>query len=586
MTCISSIAESAKQQFALYYDELIPFLFACIQEFSAKEYHQLRGQTIECLTILMDSGDRTAFSKYLQTLIDLLINLQNEENPKGDPQRYYLITCWQRVCIHLDKNFAQYLPKIIDGFFKIGRSIPEMSTGSLQAGSIESVLREINGKTNDEAELSTTEIEEKEMALQMLKLFAFVLKEKYAEYVEETTKIIEPVLTFSVNARLRKEAASMLPDLLNCLRFANIPKEPFTTAGNRFIHDLLNAHNKERDIETASVQVQALKKLYEIMGHFMTQNDTKIMVSKILNYFKESDEQKDMLNEYDDLEKEDDDEGNEGIQETIEAEEDYQKNLAYLLTTIAKTHKEEFVVVLPVIISTIVQPYLSADKAYQKVALIIIAALVECLTVEKLGDDLYKSFATIFIGFSTKPDNELRQMACYGIGALSKGGATVFGQIAIQCLTALGTAIEFKGDIKNKYSFNAARDNAISSIGKILKYQATSIPFSELWSKWICYLPICIDVNEARFVHEFVADTLISKPEIAVGPNGSLLGDILRVFIGIYRTGLISKDGKGKMVKALKELSKYPTIAGLMNEIYEKSLTDENKDTLRTMLQS
>ena len=586
MTCISSIAESAKQQFALYYNELIPFLFACVQQFSAREYHQLRGQTIECLTILMDSGERTAFSKYLQTLIDLMVNLQNEENPKGDPQHYYLITCWQRVCLYLGKDFVQYLPKIIDGFFKIGRSIPEMSTSSLQSGSIESVLREVNGKANNEIELTTTEIEVKEMALQMLKLFAFVLKEDYAEYVEETTKIVEPVLTFSVNTKLRKEAASILPDLLDCLKAANVAKESFIAVGRRYIHDLLNAHNKEADIETASIQILALKKLYRIIGHFMTQNDTKVMVAKILNYFKESDEQKDILHEYGDLEKEEDDEGNGGIQETIKAEEDYQKNLAYLLVAIANTHKEEFVSQVPIVLDTIVNPYLSSDKGYQKVALLVIAGLIECLTVEKLGVDLYKSFAAIFIEFTTRPDNELRQVACYGIGSLSKGGATIFGEIAAQCLTALAAAIEFKDDTKNKYTFNVARDSAISSIGKILKYQATTIPFPEIWPKWICYLPICTDTEEAKFAHEFVADTLINKPEIAVGPNGNLLGEILRIFIGIYRTGLISKEGKSNMVQALKELSKYPTIAALMNEIYEKSLTDENKETLRAMLQS
>lgn len=590
VSCIASIAESAYEKFVPYYDELIPFLFACVQQFSSREYHKFRGQVIECLTIIMTSGDNKAFQKYTHPLIELMVSMHNEENPKGDPQRFYLLSSWQRVCFLLEKNFAPYLPKIIEGFFKIARTVPEMSTAkNLQSGSLESVLKEVSGKSdNGKVEINTAEIDEKEQALEMLKIFACQLKEKYAPYVEETTKIMEPVLAFSVNSRLRRQAASALPELLQCLKAAEVSREVLVEVGKRYINDLIAVHEKELSSETKTVQVMALKKIYEVLGHFMTPPDTKNLVDKILACFKSSNEQREALCHYKILEKEEceEEETNSETQTYIEIEEDYQKMLTYLLGEISKSHRDEFAPEVPLILSTVVTPYLSGNPAYQRIAIFIIDDLIDNLAVEKLGPDTYKQLAAVLIKYAVQPEHEVRQAACYGIGALGKAGGETFGAIALQCLTVLAAAAEVKMNMVDKYGFSAARDNAISSIGKILKYQEHAVPFAAIWPKWICYLPIGTDREEARFVHEFVADTLIEKPEIAVGADGGQLKEILRIFIEIHGKSLISKEGEQKVSRALKELGKYPAIAAIMNNIYEKELSPESKSVLSTMLQS
>eukprot|EP00826_Nyctotherus_ovalis_P002740 TRINITY_DN10551_c0_g3_i10.p1 TRINITY_DN10551_c0_g3~~TRINITY_DN10551_c0_g3_i10.p1 ORF type:complete len:187 (+),score=56.46 TRINITY_DN10551_c0_g3_i10:182-742(+) len=147
--------------------------------------------------------------------------------------------------------------------------------------------------------MHTLDVEEKEGVLCMLKTFASTLKEEYAQYVEETVKIVEPMLSFSADPKIRQVAASILPELLNCLNAATIPKESLVVAGKRFADALILAHNKDESVETKSIHMLALGKIYRTLGHFMTLAHTKALIAKILNYFKQSDEQLNMLREYD-----------------------------------------------------------------------------------------------------------------------------------------------------------------------------------------------------------------------------------------------------------------------------------------------
>ena len=428
------------------------------------------------------------------------------------------------------------------------------------------------------------------MALQMLQVFAVELKEKYAEYVEETTKIVQPMLAFGPNSGLRKESANILPSLLSCLKKAEIPNEALIIAGKRYISDLLEAHDKELSTEVKISQILAIKSVYETMGHFMSPGDTKIIIERILGYFKTSNDLRNVIVQKEKDEKDEDDEEEEeaskDTQKDIDAEEDYQKNLTYFLGAVENSHKDETIPEIPIITTNIIQPYLIGNTAYQKIALFIIDDFLEYLTVEKLGLETWKQFAVIILTYTSRVEHELRQAACYGVGALSQGGSTAFSEISLQCLTALAAAIEVKEDPKRKDEWLAARDNAISSIGKILKYQPTSVPFGDIWSKWVCYLPIKDDLPEAKFVHNFLAETIIANPESSLGSNGSLLGEIIRIFIKVHKGNLIKKIDKPKITAALKKLAENPTIAAMMDDIYKNNLRPEDKSIFEEIVKA
>lgn len=66
MTAIASTAEAAKDKFHAYFSECIPILFNVFQTYTGKEYKQLRGQTIECITLIAHSINKEVFMPYLQ----------------------------------------------------------------------------------------------------------------------------------------------------------------------------------------------------------------------------------------------------------------------------------------------------------------------------------------------------------------------------------------------------------------------------------------------------------------------------------------------------------------------------------------
>eukprot|EP00831_Metopus_contortus_P021854 TRINITY_DN1985_c0_g1_i1.p1 TRINITY_DN1985_c0_g1~~TRINITY_DN1985_c0_g1_i1.p1 ORF type:complete len:588 (-),score=104.43 TRINITY_DN1985_c0_g1_i1:23-1786(-) len=548
----------------------------------------------ECITIISAAIGYDNFKEYSTSLIELFISIQDGELNKGDPQRFYLLGAWQRICLLMQKEFVPYLPKIIPNLLKIVSTVPGMSLSKsgLASGSLESIIREVCGEKSNQLELSTSETEEIEMGLQMLQVFATELREHFAPYVEETSKIVEPMLTFMSNPDLRKQSAKLLAPLLKSLSTAGCSRDSVVNIGSKFIALLLNSHQKEVHTDVRSAQVLGLKYVIDEIGHFMNAKDTEIMIGKVLEFFNKTDERKKALKKQGEIAKEDEDEKDDDLElgdeyeDTVEFEEDYQKDLTYLLGSIMNTHKEEFKPHVHPIIINLIQPYLSGNSNMQKAALFILDDLAEYLGVEKLGEEVWRQIVPIILNYTTKQEPDLRQAACYGVGCLAKSGGTVFKEFAGQCLESLGKAIEIKIHSKTLEEGLEAKDNAIASIGKILKYQPTSVSFPEIWSKWLLLLPIKEDKDEAKDTHKFVVDTLIQYPEAAIGADGKLLGEIIRILVQVFETKLVSKETRHDIVKAIKQLSAHPTIATMLDDLYKTKLKAQEQKVLETIMKS
>lgn len=72
---------------------------------------------------------------------------------------------------------------------------------------------------------------------------------------------------------------------------------------------------------------------------------------------------------------------------------------------------------------------------------------------------------------------------------------------------------------EKKTQFHHARDNAIASLGKILKYQKELIQtnksiYDQLAQKWVSYLPITHDTEEAQLQYEFLGDFVVNEPAV------------------------------------------------------------------------
>jgi len=72
--------------------------------------------------------------------------------------------------------------------------------------------------------------------------------------------------------------------------------------------------------------------------------------------------------------------------------------------------------------------------------------------------------------------------------------------------------------------YHHARDNAIASVGKIIKFQTAVVQSnpayqSQLVIYWLSLLPITHDIEEAVASYEFLCDFLLEQPAFILGAD-------------------------------------------------------------------
>ena len=107
--------------------------------------------------------------------------------------------------------------------------------------------------------------------------------------------------------------------------------------------------------------------------------------------------------------------------------------------------------------------------------------MVEHLGPSYFSPEDFQSIVQAICGFSGNNSAALRQASAYGIGVIAQNAGDSFASCSELCLTSLKAAVEFAitpkiSDKKDKLQmYHHARDNAIASIGKVIKYQTALV---------------------------------------------------------------------------------------------------------------
>ena len=103
-----------------------------------------------------------------------MLTIQTTQLEKKDAQRIYLLRAWQRICLLMKSDFGPYLEHVLPSIFSMATLNPEMGiSGQESIASLTDVLNEIRPEEDGEKKLNvvTDEIEEKDVAIQMLSVF-------------------------------------------------------------------------------------------------------------------------------------------------------------------------------------------------------------------------------------------------------------------------------------------------------------------------------------------------------------------------------------------------------------------------------
>jgi importin-5 len=128
-----------------------------------------------------------------------------------------------------------------------------------------------------------------------------------------------------------------------------------------------------------------------------------------------------------------------------------------------------------------------------------------------------------------------------------------FASISNDCLMGLKNAIEYEmpANVKEKKSkakqFKHAKDNAVSALGKIIKFQQATIDINSLIPNWLSLLPIKDDVEEAKQMNELLTDLLQQNPIAVLGQSYERFELIVILLSEIYEKKFLNEETVPKL---------------------------------------
>lgn len=540
VTTIAAVADTVEEKFEPYYDKFMQKLTYLFTNATTPALRLLRGKTIECISLIGLAVGKDKFLHDCQDVMETLLRTQtNFENLEDDdPQISYMISSWARMCKILGKDFEKYLPVVMGPVLKTASFKPEIAVVD------EDEAKEISDDEDwqfvtigDQQSfgIKTTGLEEKATACSMLVCYAKELKEGFAQYAEEVTKLMVPLFKFYFHDGVRSAAAESMPHLLECAQIRG--PEYVCEMWNYICNDLIKAIETEPEQEVLSELMRAFAKCVEFMGTRALNEEQLNSIIKILNknlaeHFTKQEQRQELRRDEDY-----DDETEDQLLDEDDFDALILSKVSDILHSLFKVYKENFMPAFEQTLPHFVQ-LLSPDRPFtdRQWALCVWDDVVEFCGAQSIKYQEY--FLKRLIEQLVDETPEVRQAASYGVGQMAMQGGTQYAQA---CATSMSLLIQVINDRESRSVENIqATENAISAVTKILKFNNTSLPnVNQLLPTWFSWLPVYDDSEETPFVYGYLCDLVESNNEIILGVNHCNIPRIIQVIVEcIMREGI------------------------------------------------
>lgn len=588
LSAIAAISDANKEQFAAQYEQMVPFLISLIRSYTATEYKQLRGKAIECLTLMCSAVGKDVFAPRVTEVVSLLREIQEGQLAPNDPQISYILSAWQRLCVALKSDFSHYLPHVVPGLLAMASTT---AAGSIDSNPTDTLDLEAMMKDDKKGKVSvsTSDTEDKVVALETLLTIVDSMKAAYMPFVETTVKLVLPLVNYTINEDIRAAAAGILAALLTTVRESEDPEavQKSSAMGKVFLNVIHPALVTEFEADTMVSQLQAIKSIVEVPGVVhMTGEEVLKLGQEMVKLLEKSLEKRKRNQEIDKAipADSDEDEAN-AFEDVLKSEEDrVHTSISEVFGALFKTHTELSIPIVKYLYENVLRLFVDpkASEEDHKFGVYLIDDIIEFVG-PTLVPDQWPMLSDAILRYAVSQNDAVRQAACYGLGILAtRTDPAVFAQWSDPILKALAAAIAVPVG-KSSKSHGHARDNAIAAIGRILKHQTVDTTY---WLPyWAQLLPIKHDKVEARMMHEQLATFVSQNCQLLLQPEGAfhaLLPHIVKVFGEILDTKVISQPTVG-MVKAFFQLLKSSNLATLP-ELWN-SLAENHRKRISALLE-
>mmetsp|Transcript_71880 Transcript_71880/g.83546 ORF Transcript_71880/g.83546 Transcript_71880/m.83546 type:complete len:1110 (+) Transcript_71880:60-3389(+) len=576
LATIAATAESSYEYFCPYFEEAAPMVCEILKTETKPEYKQLRGQCVECLTLMVAAVGKEYFRKYSTEVISILVNLQKNDisSDSLDPLRLYLLSGWERICAVMEDEFVPYLDQVIPSLFKIVEKVLKVPKEDKKEP--ETTETEEVDPNDKKKNFNTFEHEEADVAISMILSFVTELGKHYFSYVADTTALVLAALNYNQSNKIRKTASECLPALLICIKESDNPNKQQLLAeiGRSFIRALCVAMSSEYEAEVIGKMVEALKEIIDVVGRFMNEAEIGELSRHIFKILSESHLRKKETEK--EKETEDyDDEVKEAIDLEVDDEEDLHVEIAELFGKLFHTHKELTVPVAKILYNDVLKTVLGPDQSdkMHKFGLFIIDDMIEHLGIELIPNE-WPSLQEVILKFATDKTCFVRQAALYGIGVLTETSKETVMPFAMVYVTKVLEALKIPKGSENDRLYGLSRDNATAALGKLIRQCGDALNIRVLVPEWINNMPLLNDKPEAKKQHEFLTEIILkANAALVFGENGEHLPKVVQIFAqitnnskittpkteenmaNILRALLASNDTKGLLEKAVMPLT-------------------------------
>lgn len=584
VTTIAAVADTCEDKFEPFYEKFMPTLKFLFVNATTSELRLLRGKTIECISLIGLAVGKDKFLTDCQDVMETLLRTQtNFENLEDeDPQISYMISSWARMCKILGKDFEKYLPVVMGPVLKTASFKPEIAVVD------EDEVKEISDEEDwqfvtigDQQSfgIKTTGLEEKATACSMLVCYAKELKEGFASYTEEVTKLMVPLFKFYFHDGVRSAAAEAMPHLLEC---AQIRGQAYVLEMWSYIsNDLIKAIDSEPEQEVLAELMRAFSKCVEFMGERALNEEQMQSVIKILNknltehFTKQEQRQQARRDEdYDDE-----------TEDILLDEDDFDalilSKISDIIHSLFKVYKTNFMTPFDQIAPHFVQ-LLNPSKPYtdRQWSLCVWDDVLEYCGPDSIKYQEY--FLKRLIEQIIDETPEVRQAAAYGCGLMAVYGGPGYAQACASCIPLLMQVIN-DGESRSVENLQAT-ENAISAVTKILKNNNTSVAVNEILPTWFSWLPVYDDSEETPFTYGYLCDQVESNNEIILGVNNCNIPRIIQVIVDCFiRDGI---DMDNLVAKRMINICKHVQSNEQMMQGCLSMLAPDQKECLQRLLTS
>ena len=167
-------------------------------------------------------------------------------------------------------EFGPYLNQVLPSVLSMAALEPAMGVqGNDEVAALTDVLNEVtpaSGEGGKTANVMTDEIEEKDVAIQMLNVFIDEVPELCYAYIDQISRILLSLTDYLANDSIRSNSAQCLPGLMQAAKKAGVEAPQLHEMARTYNDNIYKAMEKELDTDTLIVQVQSFKDVIDAAG--------------------------------------------------------------------------------------------------------------------------------------------------------------------------------------------------------------------------------------------------------------------------------------------------------------------------------